>query len=105
MSKKSAFVRCAYIVMNALRLRGFRIKINRNAGEKKKMSKEVVIGGMTCSHCKSRVEKALLAVNGVDEANVNLESQIAYVDLSRDVSDEDIKNAIQDAGYEFISMR
>ncbi|MBM3566766.1 MAG: heavy-metal-associated domain-containing protein, partial [Alphaproteobacteria bacterium] len=32
----------------------------------------LAVGGMTCASCVSRVEKALLAVPGVEKAAVNL---------------------------------
>ena len=37
------------------------------------------VKGMTCASCSSRVEKALLKLPGVHEANVNLASEQAAV--------------------------
>ena len=37
------------------------------------------VGGMSCKHCSSHVQRALLAVSGVDEATVDLETETAHV--------------------------
>jgi len=57
------------------------------------------IKGMSCPHCSMRVEKVLNALEGV-EAKVDLESNSAKLKLSREVSDEDIKSAVDAIGYE-----
>lgn len=63
--------------------------------------KKVVINGMSCSHCSSRVEKMLNSIPGVN-ATVSLESKTAEV--TGEVSDEMIRNAIEDAGFEVVSI-
>lgn len=62
------------------------------------MKKEIFIEGMMCSHCSGRVEEALNSIAGV-EAKVNLEGKKAEVTLSQDVSDNELENAVVDAGY------
>lgn len=54
---------------------------------------------MSCSHCVARVEKALNKIDGV-EAKVDLASRTAKLKLSKNVSDAQIKEAVDDAGYE-----
>ena len=58
---------------------------------------------MTCGHCSARVEKALNSLEGVD-AKVFLESKIAKVSLSKEVSNETLKQAVEDAGYELTEI-
>jgi len=58
---------------------------------------------MMCNHCKAHVEKALNSLEGVS-AQVNLEENSARVSLSKDVADETIKQAIEEAGYEVTSI-
>jgi len=59
------------------------------------------IVGMTCSACSTRVEKALRAVPGVEEANVNLAIERADVRaLAGIVSVGDLAEAVARAGYE-----
>ena len=67
------------------------------------MTKVMNINGMMCAHCQAHVEKALNAIDGV-EAKVNLEAKNATVTLSKDVSDDVLKNAVTEAGYEVVSI-
>ncbi|HRU63801.1 MAG TPA: heavy metal-associated domain-containing protein [Paludibacteraceae bacterium] len=57
------------------------------------------IKGMSCSHCAARVEKALNTIDGVS-AKVDLNSNTAKVSLLKEVSDEVLKKAVEDVGYE-----
>ncbi|MGB9132479.1 MAG: heavy metal translocating P-type ATPase [Methanosarcina sp.] len=63
---------------------------------------EVTIGvyGMTCGHCQKRVADAISSLEGVRSVEVDLESERATVsfDLQK-ISLDDIKGAIQKAGY------
>ena len=61
------------------------------------MTKTLHIEGMMCAHCQAHVEKALNALPGVS-ASVNLEAKTAAV--TGDVSDEALKKAVEDAGYQ-----
>ena len=58
------------------------------------------IGGMSCASCVARVEKALSAVPGVREANVNLATETAAVAVGRDVPVGTLIVAVEAAGYE-----
>ncbi|OAY64815.1 Copper-transporting ATPase RAN1 [Ananas comosus] len=62
---------------------------------------EVRVTGMTCSACTSSVEAAVSALRGVSSASVSLLQNKAHVVFdSNIVKDEDIKEAIEDAGFE-----
>ena len=56
--------------------------------------------GMTCASCVGRVEKAIRAVPGVTQAQVNLAAERAQVSLSPDGSPAAVAAAIKSAGYE-----
>ncbi|MCC7257590.1 MAG: copper-translocating P-type ATPase [Gammaproteobacteria bacterium] len=59
------------------------------------------VGGMTCSACAPRVEKALRAVPGVTGANVNLALERADVQaVTGLVTADDLAAAVARAGYE-----
>ena len=65
------------------------------------MQKTIAVQGMTCNHCKMTVENAVQALAGVSQAEVNLD--IGNVDVSFDakqISVEEIKKAIHNAGYQ-----
>lgn len=117
-----------FVVANALRLKMFRpkfkmisehsnqaenisingnsksheIKDNKNINIEKGeivMNKKMIVNGMTCGHCKGRVEGALNAIDGVT-ATVNLDEKSAVITLSKEVSDEALISAVTEAGYE-----
>ena len=68
-------------------------------GDTTTMKKTIKIEGMMCSHCTGRVDKALNAMDGVT-ATVSLEDKAAYVTVDGAVTDEELKKAVVDAGYE-----
>ena len=95
------------VVSNALRLNFFdlysakrdkKIKIK----ERKTMEKTLKIEGMMCMHCSGRVQKALEAIDGVASASVSHETGTAVVTLTGNVSDDVLKKAVTDAGYEVV---
>ncbi|KAB1997876.1 hypothetical protein ES319_D12G051500v1 [Gossypium barbadense] len=62
---------------------------------------QVTVTGMTCAACSNSVEAALKNINGVLRASVALLQNRADVVFDPTlVKDEDIKNAIEDAGFE-----
>lgn len=113
-----------FVVCNALRLllyknkkliRGAENKENsaaaiesventENNQEDNYMKKIVNIEGMCCEHCSSRVEKALSAVSGVVSADVKLKKNLAVIRSREEISDEEIKRVVEDAGYKVTSI-
>ena len=58
------------------------------------------VDGMSCNHCKKRVEKALQALDGVHEAVVDLEAGTAEVKYDESkVSRGGLIGAVAAAGY------
>lgn len=101
------------VVTNALRLRFFKSKIitdNKTNGseelpeaEKKGndfMEKTIKVEGMMCPRCEAHVTKALMSVEGVEEATASHEKGVATVKLSSEVANEVLIKAITDEGYE-----
>lgn len=58
------------------------------------------VDGMTCASCVSRVEKALKAVPGVENASINLATEKATVRASQGTSYASLYQAVEKAGYE-----
>ena len=56
------------------------------------------VEGMMCGHCKAHVEKALLAVPGVESAEADLDKKTATVTGSADRAA--LIAAVKEAGYE-----
>ena len=120
-----------FVVSNALRLRWFKAKhtaaaapktvsspsdsgveianshtmaSNNEKGETN-MEKVISIEGMACMHCVNHVQQALSAVPGVKEAEVDLESKSATVSVDGSVTDAALKAAVDEAGYQAVSIR
>ena len=92
-----------FVVSNALRLKWFQphqIKVQHNEEKKveEKKMKKMNIEGMMCINCQRHVDKALNAIEGV-QARVDLENHCAYIELSKEVSDDVLKQAVEEAGY------
>lgn len=100
------------VVTNALRLNFFKIHKTKNVKKIKPvqvdikeivtMKKTVKIEGMMCPHCEATVKKALEAVDGVETATPNHETNSAEITFTTSVDDEKIKKAVEDAGYKYI---
>ena len=90
-----------FVVTNALRLRRFRAhgEPKKSKGAEKPMKKKITIDGMMCERCVAHVKKALEAVPGVS-AEVLLAEKCAVVTLQGAVSDDVLRAAVQDAGYD-----
>ncbi len=63
------------------------------------MKKTLHVEGMMCCHCEARVKKALEALPAVDAAVVSHEAGTAIVTLNAEVSDADLKKAVEDQDY------
>ena len=66
------------------------------------MKKKILIEGMSCEHCVKHVHEALEEV-GATDIKVNLDLGNASAEVF-DITDEVIKEAIEDAGYDVVGM-
>ena len=66
--------------------------------------KTLQIKGMSCGHCSARVEKVLNAIDGVN-AKVDLESNSAKLIITREISDDALKTAVDNIGYEVVGVK
>ena len=104
------------VVTNALRLRLWKgpacpvteeKTTKENQTEKQEetgMNRTLTIEGMMCAHCVAHVESALNALPGVS-AHVDLEKKTAAVTAGPEVTDDLLRKAVKDAGYEVTSIR
>lgn len=67
------------------------------------MKKTLKVEGMTCSHCEKAVKEALREIPEVLDAWVNLGEKTVEVEGSNLV-DSRLKEAIDEAGYEVVSI-
>lgn len=101
------------VVLNALSLNLYSFKKSAKIKEKctklckieeNDMKKIIKIEGMMCSHCVAHVTEALSKIDGIINCDTSLEEKQAIITLSKEVSDEEIKNTIKASGYEVISI-
>ena len=110
-----------FVCLNSLRLRKFKANFeneekikeeiqkekNKNIKEKKmnESNKMIVkVNQMSCNHCKNRVEEILKNISGIENAEVNLDEKLAEVDYFGAIDENEIKEKINDAGYEFVGI-
>ena len=67
------------------------------------MEKILKVEGMSCNHCVMAVKRALTGLDGVGTVEVDLESGKVTV-VGEALKDDAMKEAIDDAGYEVVSI-
>lgn len=92
-----------FVVSNALRLRWFkREKDNTNIVEVKTEVENMVtlkVEGMMCMNCVKHVQDALNSLNGV-KAVADVETKLVTVENPENISNEELINAVKNAGYD-----
>ncbi len=73
-------------------------------GNKEKIIKTVKIEGMSCMHCVKKVEEALKRIKGVKEVTVNLDAKRALIIAKQEIEETQIKNIIEEIGYEVVEI-
>jgi copper chaperone len=64
--------------------------------------KSIKIKGMSCQHCVMAATRALSAVDGIKDVNVDLKSGVATFEEVKTVDPAVITAAIKKAGYEIV---
>ena len=70
-----------------------------------KIIKTISIEGMHCGHCSKRVEDALMSVKGVKSVKISLEDKKAEVILKTDISNDTLKETVEDVGFDVIDIK
>lgn len=116
-----------FVVGNALRLKNFKIPQMKHRNENIKtevsdihikeigwvsdlqteqggqgMNIVITVEGMSCGHCKKRVEDTARGFAGVQTADVNLDEKTLQIQYEGDLDIEALKSAIVEAGYEVV---
>lgn len=63
------------------------------------MKKTLLVEGMSCGHCEKAVKNALGELDSVLDVKVNLQTKEVVVE-GNNLNDEELKTAIDEAGYE-----
>lgn len=105
------------VVTNALRLNLFNIHASKGDSsknkksekqsimEKIKLEKTLRIEGMMCGHCEMHVKKALEKLEGVKSVQVSHVNGTAVVELSENVSDDILKQAVTAQDYQVTEIK
>lgn len=67
------------------------------------MKKILIVEGMSCGHCEKAVKNALNELSEVTDVNVDLAEKKVEV-TGEGLEDSKLKEAIDEAGYEVISI-
>ena len=78
-------------------------EINQNGGIT--MKKELTVEGMMCQNCVKHVTHALEGVPGASQVSVSLEDKTATVCALESVSDDMLRAAVTEAGYEVTEVK
>lgn len=100
------------VVSNALRLNFAKISdkdnnvdnTNNTKKESITMKKTIKINGMMCGHCEARVKQLLEAFSEVKSADVSHKKNTAVLDLSSEIDNKKVKEAIEEAGYNVVEI-
>ena len=105
------------VVTNALRLNFFKMRDSKRdykiknklksttEKETKIMKKTLKIEGMMCEHCEMHVKKALEALDGVTTAEVSHKTSAAVVTTEKEISNDILKQAVSDQGYQVTDIQ
>ncbi|MGZ4857221.1 MAG: heavy metal translocating P-type ATPase, partial [Methanobacteriaceae archaeon] len=65
----------------------------------------IKIGGMSCAMCVQAIEDTLNKIDGIRQVTVNLAAEKAYVTYNPQITSlEDMRNAIEDLGYDYLGI-
>lgn len=81
-----------------------KVTATKEAGKKEV---NVKVNGMVCSFCTNKLEKSFKEKSEVDQVHVDLDSKNIHVVFkeSKDLSDEEIKKIVTDAGYKVVDLK
>ncbi|HTJ67308.1 MAG TPA: cation transporter [Actinospica sp.] len=60
------------------------------------------VQGMSCGHCAGAVTRELTALEGVTGVEVDLEAKKVTVGSTRQLSEDEVRAAVDEAGYELV---
>ena len=69
------------------------------------MKKTIIIEGMSCEHCEMHTKKELEKIDGVISAEADYDQGQAVVEMEKEVAEDKLKAAVEEAGYEYIKLK
>lgn len=71
--------------------------------EEERMVK-LTVKGMMCPHCEAHVKEALEKIDGVEQVVASHTENLVSLSASKEVTEEQLKAAVEGAGYEYVGM-
>ena len=68
-------------------------------------TQQYLVRGMTCDHCASSVTAEVGSIPGVGEVAVDVAAGLVSVTSDLSVTAEQVREAVEEAGYELVSNR
>ena len=62
------------------------------------MKLKLTIEGMHCASCGNNIEKSLKKISGVKDVNVSVMTKKGFVEVDKEIPEEEIKKAVSRAG-------
>ena len=62
------------------------------------MTQIFIVTGMACSHCSSRVDSALRALDGIEDVKIDLAT--GRTEVTGNIAPETVIEAVEKAGYQ-----
>ena len=66
-------------------------------------TQKYLVRGMTCGHCASSVTAEVRSIPGVAEVAVDVSAGLVSVTGDQSVTAEQVREAVEEAGYELVS--
>lgn len=66
---------------------------------------EITVKGMMCAHCEAHTKEALEKIDGVVSAVADHNANSVVIETSREIAEEEIKAAVEAAGYEYCGRK
>ena len=79
-------------------------KHKNSISEQKSFEYQIKIEGMMCPHCEATVSKALEAVDGVVSAQASHEQGVAFVQTSRLIDPQLLREAVEHEDYSVLEI-
>lgn len=76
----------------------------RKENQKEENHMEIEVKGLMCQHCEAHVKKEIEKIEGVVEAVANHENGIVKITAEKDIAEEALKAAVEEAGYEYVGV-
>jgi copper chaperone len=61
------------------------------------------VKGMTCGHCVNAVTEEITKIDGVTNVDIDLASGLVTIASERDLGADEVREAVDEAGYEVVS--